>query len=69
MTARRHAYRAYWVGPDGHIVNRVDLIVGDDKTAKECAKQLADSEPVELWDGDRKIAEFKPRRRHAALHY
>jgi hypothetical protein len=32
------------------------------------AKQLADSEPS-LWDGDRKIAEFKPRRRHAALHY
>ena len=56
-----HAYRAYLVGADGHIVNRVDLFVGDDASAKERARGLVDSAPVELWDGDRKIAEFKPK--------
>lgn len=55
-----HAYRAYLVGPDGHIVNRVDLFVGNDASAKERARGLVDSGPIELWDGDRKIAEFKP---------
>jgi hypothetical protein len=61
-------YSAYLVGPDGHIANRVDIVVGDDEAARECAKQLVGSGPAELWAGDRKIAEFRPRRRHAALH-
>ena len=56
-----HAYRAYLVGPDGHIVNRVDLFVGDDASAKERARGLVKSQPIELWDADRKIAEFKPK--------
>ena len=69
-----HAYRAYLVGPDGHIVSRVDLFVGDDASATERAKGLVDSESVELWDGDRKIADFKPKPardlvRHAAEEY
>ena len=55
-----HAYRVYLVGPDGHIINRVDLLVHDDASAKECARGLLNNTPVELWDGDRKIAEFKP---------
>ena len=57
-----HIYSAYLVGRDGHIVNRVDLMVGDDEAARERARQLVDRDPVELWDGDRKIAEFRPRR-------
>ena len=51
-------YRAYLVGPDGHIENRVDLICEDDETAKEKAKQLVDGHDVELWDCARKLAVF-----------
>ena len=45
-----HAYRAYVIGPDGHIVHRVDLMVEDDEAAKERAKLLVDGRAVELWD-------------------
>jgi hypothetical protein len=52
-------YRAYLIGPDGHIENRVNLICENEATAKEHAKQMADGH-VELWQGDRKIATFTP---------
>jgi hypothetical protein len=55
-------YSAYIVGPDGHIVTRLDLNCADEDEAKECAVLLVDGEDVELWQGDRRIAEFK--RRH-----
>jgi hypothetical protein len=51
-------YRAYFIGPDGHIENRIDLICEDEATAKERAEQLVDGQYVELWQGDRKIATF-----------
>ena len=54
-----HAYRAYLIGLDGHIVSRVDLLCPDDKSAKDKAKQLVDGHDVELWDGAKKIAVFK----------
>ena len=54
-----HAYRAYVIGPDGHIVNRIELACDDDETAKARAKKLVDGHDVELWDGATKIAEFK----------
>ena len=53
------AYRAYLIGPDGLIVERVELMVEDDEAAKERAKLLVDGCTVELWDGARKIADFK----------
>jgi hypothetical protein len=43
-------YRAYIVGPDGHIQSRVDLICKDETAAKEQAKQLVDGHDVELWE-------------------
>lgn len=52
-------YSAYLVGPDGHIQGRVDLICADDEAAKERAVQLANGDDVELWQGDRRVAEFK----------
>lgn len=52
-------YSAYLVGPDGHIQGRVDLICADDEAAKERAVQLVSGDDVELWQGDRRIAEFK----------
>jgi hypothetical protein len=49
-------YRAYLIGTDGHIANRVDFICADDETAKERAKLLSKSHDVELWQLDRKVA-------------
>ncbi len=54
-----HAYRAYMIRRDGHIIYRVDIECDDDEAAKERAKLLMDGHDVELWDGARKIAEFK----------
>jgi tannase/feruloyl esterase len=53
-------YRAYVIGPDGHIVRRIDLYCADEEAAKERARQLANREPIELWQGDQCIARFKP---------
>jgi len=55
-----HGYRAYAIGPDGHIVGRMDLFCSNDDDAKERAKKLVDGHAVELWDGARKIASFEP---------
>lgn len=57
-TAQMNEYRAYLMGPDGHIQNRVDLVCEHDEAAKEQAKQLVDGHDVELWQFDRKIATF-----------
>lgn len=54
----QHAYRAYLIDPDGHIVSRVDLKCDDDDSAKDRAKSLVDGHDVELWDGSRKIVTF-----------
>jgi hypothetical protein len=54
-------YCAYIIGPDGHILNRIDLRCESENEAKECALRLVDSENVELWQRDRRIAEFKGR--------
>ena len=51
-------YRAYLMGPDGHIQSRVDLICEHEEEAKERAKQLVDGHDVELWQLGRKIATF-----------
>ena len=51
-------YRAYVIGPDGHIMNRVDFSCRDDEAAKERAKQLVADYDIELWHLDRKIAVF-----------
>jgi hypothetical protein len=52
-------YRAYLIGPDGHIVKRIELVCADDETAKEQAKALVDGHDVELWQEARRITEFK----------
>jgi hypothetical protein len=53
-------YRAFILGPDGHVKDRVDFFSKDDEAAKERAKQLADGHDVELWHRDHRIATFKP---------
>ena len=52
-------YRAYIIGPDGHVLRRIDLFCTDDDAAIRQAKQLVDGHDVELWQLDRRIAEFK----------
>jgi hypothetical protein len=51
-------YRAYLVGRDGHIVDRVDILCVDDEAAKERAQRLVDIHTVELWQGARLVATF-----------
>jgi hypothetical protein len=51
-------YRAYFVGPDGHVQNRVYLRCADDAEAIRLAKQLFDGRDGELWQLDRKIGTF-----------
>jgi hypothetical protein len=52
-------YRAYLIGPDGHIQQRIDLFCADDDAAKERARQLVNGHDLELWQLDRMIATFK----------
>jgi hypothetical protein len=52
-------YRAYILGPDGHVQNRVDLRCEEDVEAIKLAKQLVDDHDVELWQLDRKIQTFR----------
>jgi hypothetical protein len=67
-------YRAYIMGPDGHVQNRVDLRCEDDVEAIKIAKQLVDDHDVELWQLDRKIQTFRhtserPILRHSTTAY
>jgi hypothetical protein len=52
-------YRAYFIGPDGHIYHRVDLICETLEEARQRAKQLVDGHAVELWQRDRMIERFE----------
>jgi hypothetical protein len=55
----RHYYRAYYIGSDGHIFDRVEFACSGDDEAKEYAKTLANHQDVELWYNSRKIEFFK----------
>ena len=52
-------YRAYIMGPDGHVQNRVDLRCNDEDEAVGLARQLVDGHDVELWQLDRHIETFR----------
>jgi len=52
-------YRAYVMGPDGHIESRIDIVCRDEIDAKERAKALVNGHDIELWHGDRVIAKFR----------
>jgi len=64
--AKMQEYCAYIVGPDGHILNRIDIFCTNEDEAKDCAVRLMEGENVELWQRDRRIAEFKGRHEAAA---
>jgi hypothetical protein len=50
-------YRAYVIGPDGHMMGRIEFWSEDDETAKKQAGQYVDGHDIELWHQE--IAEFK----------
>jgi hypothetical protein len=52
-------YRAYQIGPDGHIQQGVDLECADDAEAIEAADQLVGDCAVELWRGTRMVARLE----------
>lgn len=51
-------YRAYLIGADGRISDRIDLDCVDDEAAKEAARRLVDGLDVELWNGTRRVETF-----------
>ena len=53
-------YRAYVLGEDGHITNRVDIRCSDENEARRLAKVAVDGHAVELWQHDRFIERFEP---------
>jgi hypothetical protein len=52
------AYTAFVLTFEGQIIRRVQLRCETDDQAKEQAKQLVDIDPVELWQGARRIARY-----------
>lgn len=53
-------FRAYVIGHDGHIVQRIDLDqCQDENEAREVAKRLVDGHDVELWELARRIERFR----------
>lgn len=51
-------YRAYVIGRNGNIVDRIDMFCDDDEAAKVRAQHLVDTHAVELWQFDRMVARF-----------
>jgi len=46
-------YRAYTLGPDGHLISFEPLVCRGDDEAIAKAQQLVDGHDVELWNGPR----------------
>jgi hypothetical protein len=48
------------IGPDGHIINCVDIRCSDENEARRLAKHAIDGHAVELWQLDRFVERFEP---------
>jgi hypothetical protein len=55
-------YGAYVIGPDGHVIQRFDIVCADVEAAKARAKRLVNGYAIELWQLDRKIATFESKK-------
>jgi hypothetical protein len=53
-------YSARFIGSDGQIMRRIDLLCADEADAHQQATQLATGDTVELWQRDRLVAMFVP---------
>jgi hypothetical protein len=51
-------YRVYILDKNSHFLRAVELVCPNDDAAKEQAKQFVDGHDVELWQQDRRIANF-----------
>jgi hypothetical protein len=58
----KHSYRAYVINRNGYLIGRVIIACDDDASAKSRVEKLVAVHALELWDGERKIAAFEPRR-------
>ncbi len=58
-------YRAYWM-ENGHVLTAIDLTCVNDDDAKRQAANLSSGHDVELWQGDRRVAFLRLRRRNSA---
>jgi hypothetical protein len=54
-------YRAYTVGPDGHIIGVEAMVCANDEEAIEWARRLVEGHGVELWSGSRLVIRFPGR--------
>ncbi|MHC2622899.1 hypothetical protein ACVIW2_004931 [Bradyrhizobium huanghuaihaiense] len=55
-------YRAFVLTFGGQIIQSVDLVCATEENARTLAERLAEDNPVELWDGARRIARFEPKK-------
>jgi hypothetical protein len=52
-------FRVYLLDDRRHVISAANLYCTDEEAAKEQAQQLVDTNDVELWQLDRRIAIFK----------
>jgi hypothetical protein len=52
-------YQVLILTPEGHILDQHTLTCADDDEATETARVLADSNPVEVWNGPVRIVRFE----------
>jgi hypothetical protein len=53
-------YRVFRLTPEGRIKQRINVVCDTEDEAKDMAKALVAGDPVELWEGLRRISRYKP---------
>jgi len=53
-------FRAVVLTLEGEIILTIGLVCATEDEAKARAEDLLEHDPVELWDGPRRIARFEP---------
>jgi len=48
-------YRFYWLRPDGRIDSASNFELADDSAARAQAEQIRQGNPIEVWQGARKV--------------
>ena len=51
-------YRVYCIGKDGRFIKATDVVCGDDGSAILAAESMLGSDSIELWEHERKVAQF-----------
>lgn len=52
-------YRAYLIGPDGHIVGYEPISCDTDEQAIAAARRLVGAHDIESWEGVRMVSKLK----------